>query len=59
MALMTHSRIATPTQWIDVLVEADVPADMVAHDFDEIDHFERAGEFQADAQGMLRHHGCE
>ena len=49
MALMTHSRIATPTQCDGVLVEPDVAADVAADDLDEIDHLERARELEADA----------
>ena len=39
-----------------VFVQADVAADVAAHDFDEIHHVEGAGELEPDAQGMLRNH---
>ena len=48
MALMTDSRTATPTQCIGVFVESDALAQVIAHHLDEVQHVERAAEFEPD-----------
>ena len=48
MALMTDSRIATPTQCIASSSRPTSAADVIADDLHEIQHLERAGEFEPD-----------
>ena len=58
MALMTDFADGDPDPVDRVVVEADLPPDVVAHDLHEIEHLERAGELEADDLVTVDRHGC-